>query len=598
MLDLCEDSQVVGQTCLILCDQLSEQLNSPDCEKDRLLFVNIIQQLLLYGKYRLENCTEDTFTSIQDCETYLSRVDLLQKLLFSGIDLKYQRISLSTFTDTQKSQQIRDKLIEYDRIELAIEVATKCNVDAVPAWVNWGLTLLKIGKYNEAKEKFRYCMTPTVKEENTEAKISSPRNPLPSNHSILHKIITVLESGAPSKQRELITKYNELKNRIKKPQTARTDPSSPKSAFSFSPSPKQNLIKQHSLDTSRYMQCMYYLQCYGTPDDLVKFWLRHNLIEDALRYILNAQLDVTVFQTVITAVLKTNQLQKFKEILLKIDPTQKKWNNFLLSTCKYFNNSKKYDLLLNFQEFMKDYARAGFTCIKLFAKAEDHQTQIRFLDEAKAYFVKASELEQPVNSPNDINKYMRGVNLQKEVSLFLMGQKNVKPLDITLFGAKDQKTRIAEIVLEMSNFDLAWKIMQEYQLEFTQIYKTAFKALALKKQTQAITNIMKGIRGMMMMEDEDWDELLLIVIGVYMNEGNDKNVAENFVNQLRKPTSKITGLILCKKLNKAYLEAVSTLEKTKSSDLTIIHTISSEARKTGNPHVADLCEQYISSHSN
>lgn len=53
---------------------------------------------------------------------------------------------------------MRDLLIENDRMKLALNVATKCSIECEPIWVKWGLSLLKLGMYNQAKIKFSYCL--------------------------------------------------------------------------------------------------------------------------------------------------------------------------------------------------------------------------------------------------------------------------------------------------------------------------------------------------------------------------------------------------------------------------------------------------------
>lgn len=45
-----------------------------------------------------------------------------------------------------------------DRLKFAIDVATKCNILPDPAWLAWGLSLLTLGKYPDAREKFKYCL--------------------------------------------------------------------------------------------------------------------------------------------------------------------------------------------------------------------------------------------------------------------------------------------------------------------------------------------------------------------------------------------------------------------------------------------------------
>jgi zinc finger FYVE domain-containing protein 26 len=44
-------------------------------------------------------------------------------------------------------------------MKLAITVATKCNIECDQVWAAWGMSLLKLGRYSEAKEKFNYCLS-------------------------------------------------------------------------------------------------------------------------------------------------------------------------------------------------------------------------------------------------------------------------------------------------------------------------------------------------------------------------------------------------------------------------------------------------------
>jgi hypothetical protein len=43
-------------------------------------------------------------------------------------------------------------------MKLALSVAIKCNIEPEPVWAAWGMALLKMGKYSEAKEKFNHCL--------------------------------------------------------------------------------------------------------------------------------------------------------------------------------------------------------------------------------------------------------------------------------------------------------------------------------------------------------------------------------------------------------------------------------------------------------
>lgn len=133
--------------------------------------------------------------------------------------------------------------------------------------------------------------------------------------------------------------------------------------------------KKSSLDNIRYMQCLYkkfclyhsynfyryYLQRYAPPSELISFWLKYQLIEDALRYILNVSLDHSLFILVIHRCISNNSftrywykfssfnLNRFKDTLNKIDPTLERWSSYLTGACKYFHQKSKYNVLIELQ---------------------------------------------------------------------------------------------------------------------------------------------------------------------------------------------------------------------------------------------------------
>ncbi len=157
LLGLCSDGQKAGETCISICYLLSQALVSSDMagKTDNLLIINMIQELLLYAKLQFLN-SDSTNEKENLCDTFLSHVELLQSLLISKC--LPAGFAVKDFSDPQKARQLRDKLIAEDRMKLAINVATKCNIESDPVWAAWGMSLLKLGRYSEAKEKFNYCL--------------------------------------------------------------------------------------------------------------------------------------------------------------------------------------------------------------------------------------------------------------------------------------------------------------------------------------------------------------------------------------------------------------------------------------------------------
>ena len=54
--------------------------------------------------------------------------------------------------------RLRDKLIQDERLKLAMDVSTKCGLDPSGVWGAWGLTCIKQGDYAGAREKFGRCL--------------------------------------------------------------------------------------------------------------------------------------------------------------------------------------------------------------------------------------------------------------------------------------------------------------------------------------------------------------------------------------------------------------------------------------------------------
>jgi len=87
--------------------------------------------------------------------------------------------------------------------------------------------------------------------------------------------------------------------------------------------------------------------------------------------------------------------------------------------------------------------------------------------------------------------------------------------------------------------------------------------------------------------------LVLAIINVYVNELNNKQTAETYLAQLRKPTSQVLGLIQCQNFKEAYRLAV----KVDGKSVTLVQKIYEEAIKHSKTQVADMCDQYLNQHA-
>lgn len=608
ILDLCYNNQVAAQMCLTTCDQLSLKLYNM---KDRLDTVKIMQQLIYYAKVRLTKDGNDEAPHLlQLCDTLLGKTELLLQLIFSATPDIAKNLSLSSLADPQRVRIIRDKLIELDMLDLALIVANKCGVEAEPIWAAKGLQLLQAGKYQDAKQLFKYCMVSNQEDDDQQYRTGGMTGPkkIEDNSTLLNKIISVLESQTLLDSKDIVKKYSELNalrnnpsliRRFKSMDDANDDDSAVKAIESISkarssesqPGPK----RKHTLDSIRYMQCVFYLQKYGSDELLMQFWLRHNLIEDALRHLMcKPTIEHKVFMCIVRHALSHNLFLRFKDAIHKMDPSLKKWREPLLSVCKELNSLKMYQLLIEFQLIMKDYVRAGLTCVKIFTKTENLPVKLHYLNSASKYFSESLEAEIATDNPiskADVSKYIRTAKLQfKVTNYYYEAAKEIThplPHEVSLFGALKIKMAITENLIVNRNFDLGFQIIQEYRLSASEIYRGAIEHLARSRQTKKIDELLKNIRALM--KDSEIDLCILSAIEVYVKEFQDYQTADEFVSKMKTSSLICEAFILCKQLKNAYFLAV------KINDMRLVRKIRDAAKEYDMKREYELCEKFLSS---
>ena len=95
---------------------------------------------------------------------------------------------------------MRDKLIEDERLLLAMEVSTKCGLDPTGVWVAMGMTCLQSGDFPGAREKFSKCLRP-LKDKN----VCTPPSKLLEN--IIDCLETMPGTGSMEVRKCIVGKY-------------------------------------------------------------------------------------------------------------------------------------------------------------------------------------------------------------------------------------------------------------------------------------------------------------------------------------------------------------------------------------------------------
>lgn len=133
----------------------------------------------------LQNLSTSSIISL--CDSYLSLVDVVEQLLMANCS---NIPSLNELRNTESARRVRNRLLEEERHELAMNLSTKCGLDTQTVWASWGMIELRRGQYKEARTKFDKCLKQQAADK---ANVSIGSTQL----KILNDIIACLENTPP-----------------------------------------------------------------------------------------------------------------------------------------------------------------------------------------------------------------------------------------------------------------------------------------------------------------------------------------------------------------------------------------------------------------
>uniref|UniRef100_A0A8C2U4Q6 Zinc finger FYVE domain-containing protein 26 n=1 Tax=Coturnix japonica TaxID=93934 RepID=A0A8C2U4Q6_COTJA len=255
ILSLHSNSIVCGHQLIEHCCKLSQGLTNP--EVDAGLLMDIMKQLLFSAKMMFVKAGRSQDLAL--CDSYISKVDVLNILVAAA----YRPVpSLDQILLPSAVTRLRNRLLEAEYYQLAIEVSTKSGLDPSGAWHAWGMACLKAGNLSSAREKFNRCLKPPV-----------DLNQLSHGSRLVQDVIQYLESTVKPvliQDDDYFATLRELEA------TLRTR--------SLSLEMMSEGKVQHN---SYYQECLFYLHSYGTNLAIISFYMRHDCMREALLHLLN-----------------------------------------------------------------------------------------------------------------------------------------------------------------------------------------------------------------------------------------------------------------------------------------------------------------------
>ncbi|GIY07381.1 zinc finger FYVE domain-containing protein 26 [Caerostris darwini] len=556
ILKLHSDDKKCAQFLMNLSDRLLGKIKMKrsgklPIEVDYSLIISMMKSLLLNAKMKCHQVQDNKGEALAGL--YFQHLDVIKLLVNANCRHLIPREAL---TNSDIVRKLRDRLLEEERMQLALEISTKFNLEKNGVWSTWGLFCLRAGDWSTARQKFQQCL-----------KVINDKNDKTKENSLLHKILHVLENSkypGTEKAAAIFKSLSALKN-IKLGL----------SQFESELSPLNDLIKE---------ECLFYLSMYGTYFSTIEFFHRHGLFRDALNYIIQNKCVADIFiEALFMPILRNAQLTTLKHLITEADPSLAVWSSYLFATCRHLERWKYPCVLYEMQIFMEDYARAAKSAINFYlAPAPSYKFMFerqRHLFNAKKHYEKylANSRDTDVTGTlwkkrnikimpeKEVESYIQLIILQEEVSKFLQlcesqsnhsclyeegaskdSKHNCPP---TLFGNAQMKSEVVSMVLINAvnvddGFELAMKILKTFNLNATAILCKVGSDLVKIKQKHQIPHYLNSVK-CLFNKLVKVDDIILECVSALNTQGGD---VEEIIKMLVSDANKINAYLMCGKI--------------------------------------------------
>ncbi|KAM6961382.1 zinc finger FYVE domain-containing protein 26-like isoform 4-T4 [Aplochiton taeniatus] len=526
ILTLHSDQTACGHQLINHCRSLSRKLTNP--EVDARLLADVMRQLLFSAKVMFVKTGQNQDLAL--CDSYISKVDILTILVTAN----YKYIpSLDDILETAAVIRLHNQLLETEYYQLAVEVSTKSGLDSNGVWQAWGMACLKAGNLSLAREKFARCL-----------KVPLDRNQLSQGSRLLQEIVHHLESivrptSTMGFNEDILASLMELEEVLCEPGPV-------------------DWPEAQGQNSSLHQESLYYLKSYGTHLALISFYMRHDCMKEALTHLLSKECPEEVFlEGVLQPSLERGRLSMLQGMLETLDPGLEACSRYLMSACQQLQRKGHFHTLYQLQQFMKDNVRAAMTCIRFFSHGaqsylqlgEQQRWLVRAKEHLKTYLQEqqgrgaAARKRSTANSSfrkkmasNDVSRHINTIELQLEVTRFLhrceashsskAGKTCASPTSApdpspppTLFGTSPIKIEVAcRVMLGGKNieegFGIAYRVIQDFQLEALTVYIRAGQRLVRLRQFSAVKQLLKCVGESGTGTKNDCDSIILSCVSI------------------------------------------------------------------------------------
>ncbi|WVZ69871.1 hypothetical protein U9M48_018593 [Paspalum notatum var. saurae] len=571
---------------------------------------------------------------LAQADMWLGRAELLQSLLGSGIIA-----SLDDIADKESSTRLRDRLVKDERYSMAVYTCKKCKIDALPVWVAWGHALVRMEHYAQARVKFKQALQQykgdstsvvndiiTTIEGGPPVDVSSVR----SMYEHLSKSAATIFDDSLSADAYLNVLY--MPSTFPRSESSRQSRDPIDSQFTSASSYLEDGPRSN-LDSVRYAECIHYLQDYARPQ-MLAFMFRHGHYAEACSLFFPFSQPTTEGETSLSsiplsdplttdygtiddlcdlclgygamAVLENTIRTVTQSPAYHEAPVIHYMNTILTRICNYCETHRHFNYLYNFLVLKDDHVASGLCCIQLFINSMSQEEALRHLGHAKTHFEEALSVRDRTieatklvlrsarnkSAPGKmtremIMKYSTRVSYQMDV-VKALNSIDGPQWKTSLFGnPTDPETlrrrcMVVETLAE-KHFDLAFRMLHEFDLPAVDIYAGVAASLAERKKGGQLTEFLKNIRGTI--DDDEWDQVLGAAINVYANKHKER--PDRLIDMLISNHRKVLACVVCGRLKSAFQIA------SRSGSVADVQYVAHQALHANALPVLDMCKQWL-----
>uniref|UniRef100_A0A0D9V2H3 ZFYVE26-like TPR repeats domain-containing protein n=1 Tax=Leersia perrieri TaxID=77586 RepID=A0A0D9V2H3_9ORYZ len=556
-------------------------------------------------------------------DMWLGRAELLQSLLGSGIIA-----SLDDFADKESSTTLRDRLVRDERYSMAVYTF----------WIAWGLALVRMEHYSQARVKFKQALqqykgdaTPFVLEI-----INTIEGGPPVDVSSVRSLYEHLAKSAATIFDDSLSADAYL-NVLYMPSTF---PRSERSRQSKDPmdsqfAPASSYLEdgpRSNLDGTRYAECIHYLQEYARPE-MLAFMFRHGHYAEACSLFFPSNQQTAEGETPLSSIPRNDPLTTdygtiddlcdlclgygamtvLENTILTITQSAtyqgtviQYMNAILTRICNYCETHRHFNYLYNFLVLKGDHVASGLCCIQLYINSMSQEEALKHLGHAKTHFEEAlSVRDRTIEATKLVTRSARNKSASEKMTREMIMKFSTRvsyQMDVvkalnsadgpqwntSLFGnPTDSETlrrrcMVVETLAE-KHFDLAFRLLHEFDLPAVDIYAGVAASLAERKKGGQLTEFLKNIRGTI--DDDEWDQVLGAAINVYANKHKER--PDRLIDMLISNHRKVLACVVCGRLKSAFQIA------SRSGSVADVQYVAHQALHANALPVLDMCKQWL-----